>query len=267
MNAIEHSAPGTGAKESLSIFSGAKPDFMTSREIADLVDMGERHDNVKRTIDTLAERGVIGRPQFEDRPFTDAQGKARTEKVYLVGERDSYVVVARLSPEFTARLVDFWQQHRHVPPPPTIPTTAEAFASAFMMIAQQERQQAAQQRALQHLDQRIERVETAQTILTTRPANAESITHLRERVGKMFGLSAAVIDEVMRQSPYAPKPAGMVKNDHVDADGASYAIYWRKDVTATFARFVGECTPVTATMFTHPLITGRFRIVGKAVAA
>lgn len=147
------------------------------------------------------------------------------------------------------------------------PSTAEAFASAFMMIAQQERQQAEQQRAIQHLDDRVERVEKSQSVLSARPVNAESITHLRSRIGKMFGLSAAVIDEVMRQSPYAPKPAGMVKNDHVDADGVPYAIYWRKDVTATFARFVDECTPVTATMFTHPFIDGRFRIVGKAVAA
>lgn len=31
-------------------------------------------------------------------------------KAYLVGKRDSYVVVAQLSPEFTARLVDRWQE-------------------------------------------------------------------------------------------------------------------------------------------------------------
>jgi phage regulator Rha-like protein len=30
--------------------------------------------------------------------------------VYVVNKRDSYVVVAQLSPEFTARLVDRWQE-------------------------------------------------------------------------------------------------------------------------------------------------------------
>lgn len=94
----------------LAMPAAGEPLTMSSREIAELVGQGERHDNVKRTIDTLAERGIIGRPQFEDRPFTDAQGKARSEKVYLVGKRDSYVIVARLSPEFTARLVDRWQE-------------------------------------------------------------------------------------------------------------------------------------------------------------
>lgn len=32
----------------------------------------------------------------------------KTIAVYLVGKRDSYVIVARLSPEFTGRLVDRW---------------------------------------------------------------------------------------------------------------------------------------------------------------
>ena len=30
--------------------------------------------------------------------------------MYQVGKRDSYIVVAQLSPEFTARLVDRWQE-------------------------------------------------------------------------------------------------------------------------------------------------------------
>lgn len=38
---------------------------MTSLEIASLVE--KRHDNVKRTIETLAERGVISFPQIEEK--------------------------------------------------------------------------------------------------------------------------------------------------------------------------------------------------------
>lgn len=77
---------------------------MTSRELADLVE--KRHDNVKRTIETLVERGVISQPQIEDGP-RGANGVV--ERHYRVGKRDSYVIVAQLSPEFTARLVDRWQ--------------------------------------------------------------------------------------------------------------------------------------------------------------
>ncbi|WP_314408883.1 phage antirepressor KilAC domain-containing protein [Pseudomonas kuykendallii] len=88
------------------------PATMTSREIAELV--CKRHDNVKRTIETLAESGVIVRPQIEDEHGTDAMGRARTMQVFRFagdqGKRDSIVVVAQLSPEFTARLVDRWQE-------------------------------------------------------------------------------------------------------------------------------------------------------------
>lgn len=78
---------------------------MTSREIADLVE--SRHDDVKRSIKRLAERGVIDQP-----PMADGEKSANhsVEKVYVIGKRDSYVIVAQLSPEFTARLVDRWQE-------------------------------------------------------------------------------------------------------------------------------------------------------------
>lgn len=79
---------------------------MTSREIADLVEL--RHDNVKRTIETLAARGVITLPQSEEVPH-DGPGP-KTVTVFKIGKRDSYVIVAQLSPEFTARLVDRWQE-------------------------------------------------------------------------------------------------------------------------------------------------------------
>lgn len=88
--------------------TGNGPLTMSSREMAELCE--KRHDSVKRTIDTLSDSGVIIRPQIVDEQTIDAMGRTRTEKVYLVGKRDSYVVVAQLSPEFTARLVDRWQE-------------------------------------------------------------------------------------------------------------------------------------------------------------
>jgi len=79
---------------------------MSSREIADLTE--KRHDNVMRTIETLYERGAIGLPQFEEVPNPGAGPLLL--KQYRVGKRDSYVIVAQLSPEFTAALVDRWQE-------------------------------------------------------------------------------------------------------------------------------------------------------------
>lgn len=80
---------------------------MTSQEIADLVE--SRHDSVRRTIERLAEKAVITLPPPVVKPTA-----GRPTQVYVFsgeqGKRDSIIVVAQLSPEFTARLVDRWQE-------------------------------------------------------------------------------------------------------------------------------------------------------------
>lgn len=83
---------------------GAAPQMMTSREIADLVE--SRHDSVKRTIERLSTAGAISLP-----PLVDVKNdNGQTVSEYQIGKRDSYVIVAQLSPQFTARLVDRWQE-------------------------------------------------------------------------------------------------------------------------------------------------------------
>ena len=83
---------------------------MSSREIAELV--GSRHDKVKQSIERLAvrldanDKPVIALPPVGE--YLDSLGRRASE--YLVCKRDSFVVVAQLSPEFTAALVDRWQE-------------------------------------------------------------------------------------------------------------------------------------------------------------
>jgi phage antirepressor YoqD-like protein len=101
---------------------------MTSREIADLVE--SRHDSVKRTIERLAAAGAIGVPPVVE--YLDSLGRAATE--YRIGKRDSYVVVAQLSPEFTARLVDRWQELEHA----ATPALPQSFAAALRLAADQQ---------------------------------------------------------------------------------------------------------------------------------
>src|SRR5690606_11770992 len=76
---------------------------MSSREIAELTD--KRHDNVKRTSSELHAAGLISNPQIEE-----IRTATTPVQVFLLGKRDTLVVVARLSPEFTARVVDRWQE-------------------------------------------------------------------------------------------------------------------------------------------------------------
>lgn len=263
MNTTDYS-PGSSGNLPAQI--GSLPPFggdetMSSREIADLVE--KRHDNVKRTIETLAARGVITLPQIEDASFMDSTGKTQWLKIYRVGKRDSYVIVAQLSPEFTARLVDYWQEHEGQAK--RIMSPAEMFLHNAQAMVAIERKQIEQGRALADIGATVARVEKGQTVQKSRPAGSESITHIRPRIGKLLGISAETVDAVMRTVSYSPRVAAMVLNDRVEAEGTTYAVFWQKDVTKCFRQFAGECTQVTATMWTHPQIEGRFKMSPQAV--
>ena len=78
---------------------------MTSLDIEAVT--GSRHDAVKRTIERLAKRGVIELP-----PMVGIKTATKPTEVFVFqgdkAKRDSLVVVAQLSPEFTADIVDRW---------------------------------------------------------------------------------------------------------------------------------------------------------------
>lgn len=78
---------------------------MTSREIAELLE--SRHDHVKTSIERLVKSGVISQPAMKD---GEKSANGVVEKLYVICKRDTYVIVAQLSPAFTARLVDRWQE-------------------------------------------------------------------------------------------------------------------------------------------------------------
>lgn len=117
---------------------------MSSLEVATLVEA--RHDSVRRTIERLADRGVIQLP-----PLVEVKNHLRQRVgVYSFegekGKRDSYVVVAQLCPEFTARLVDRWQELERQPARPVLPdfTDPAAAARAWADEVELKRQAAAQ---------------------------------------------------------------------------------------------------------------------------
>lgn len=145
---------------------------MSSAEIADLVE--KRHDNVKRTIETLAARGVIASPQTEEKPTTG--GRPGVE--YRIGKRDSFVVVAQLSPEFTARLVDRWAELEAGAAPAPLDLTDPAALRTLLLgytekvLALQNENAAMAPKALFH--DAVADASNAQTI---------------QEVGKLFGMS------------------------------------------------------------------------------
>jgi len=100
---------------------------MTSKEIADLVE--SRHDKVKQSIERLSsiqynDDGTVKRNAIISKPPMGDGAKSANgvvEKLYLINKRDSYIIVAQLSPEFTARLVDRWQELENQQIPKTLP--------------------------------------------------------------------------------------------------------------------------------------------------
>lgn len=108
---------------------------MSSFDIAELVQ--SRHDKVRQSIERLAARDVISLPPMGEVKI-QRQRRAETVSTYVFagerGKRDSIVVVAQLSPEFTARLVDRWQELErqvatHQPPTTSREVTVTALDS------------------------------------------------------------------------------------------------------------------------------------------
>jgi phage regulator Rha-like protein len=87
----------------MNLVSLQQSETMSSREMAELCQ--KRHDSVKRTIEMLSDKSLIDLPQNVE--YLDSLNRPAQE--YLVGKRDSLVIVAQLSPEFMAAVVDRWQ--------------------------------------------------------------------------------------------------------------------------------------------------------------
>lgn len=78
---------------------------MSSREITKLVN--SRHSDVCKSIETLISKCVIG--GYQPKPYTHPQnGQIYYE--YFLNKRDTYILVAQFSPEFTAAVIDRWQE-------------------------------------------------------------------------------------------------------------------------------------------------------------
>ncbi|TBU86782.1 Rha family transcriptional regulator [Phytopseudomonas dryadis] len=243
---------------------------MTSLEIAELV--GKRHDNVKRTIETLAESGVIVRPQIEDVPGVDAMGRPRTTQVYRFegekGKRDSIVVVAQLSPELTARLVDRWQELETQVLAPRALTPAEQLLAHVQITVELERRQQQTEQQVAALAETVGDMDRAHPLLDSIPNGMESITAIRQRIGRQYGLPPRVIDAVVRDMPHSPRPFAMVRSKHEELNARPFAVWSKAEISRVFERFVQGCTSVTPHRATHPDFHGgqeRFQMRGEPV--
>ena len=278
--------------------TGPAPVTMSSREIADLTgkDLSNIHRDIRGMLiglhgDDFVQRTVPEQYRNRHSEFIRENATAILDAIAgndskrnhrdLRGfswERDSrgYITVFHLDYNHTMTLVagynvklrkaiiDKWQElEAQVAAPPAL-TPAEMFLQNAQAMVAVERRQLAQAQELARISESVDTLMTGSMTLTERPANSEAITHIRPRMLKKYQLPARIVDLVMRQMPYSPRPAGMVRNHREEALGASYAVYWVKDVNTTFSRFVRDCKRVTATKVTHPDIDERFTLAPGA---
>jgi len=240
--------------------AGQAPVTMSSREIAELTD--KDHFHVMRDLRSM--QGQLGvmfggsiqkwiHPQ-NGQEYDEFLLDKNTSLTLLLG----YDAVARM------KVVKRWQELEAQVAAPLALTPAEMFLQNAKAMVAVERLQLAQAQELARISESVDTLMTGSMTLTERPTNSEAITHIRPRMLKKYQLPARIVDLVMRQMPYSPKPAGMVRNYREEAQGASYAVYWVKDVNTTFSRFVRDCKRVTATKVTHPDIDERFTLAPGA---
>jgi phage regulator Rha-like protein len=217
---------------------------MTSLEITDLV--GSRHDKVKQSIERLAERGVIALPPMGEKVTA---GRPATYYVFEgeQGKRDSIITVAQLSPEFTARLVDRWQELERSRQAQPL-TQLEILARMATEAALNERKMMALQQQVNGVEQKIEEISSGSI-----PAGWETIRNLSAKSGissqKVKDLAAA-FSVPNKKVPFMA-PNGILSN---------VTVIEECEFETAMRTLLDEATPPKKGKFwQHPAI-GRFEI-------
>lgn len=227
---------------------------MSSRDIADLT--GKRHDHVMSDISKMIEWLGDTCPDFSG-DLPDSYG--RPQKVYFLPKRETLILVSGYSIDLRAKIIDRWQELESAGAQPKLPTHNEAFLQLFQSAVEQDRVIKEQGERLIVVENKLEKAIEA-NVWDHCPQNCEPITKIRHRINERYGISAKIVDQVMRDMPFSPRIAGMVRNGNENAQGSHYAVYHTKDVSNVFKVFVSECEQVTKEFFKHQLIAKSFKL-------
>ncbi len=199
---------------------------MTSREIAELV--GSRHDKVKQSIERLsiAKRGAdqapIDLPPMGE--YLDSLGRPAAEYVFSgeKGKRDSIIVVAQICPEFTAALVDRWQElEAQIAQPVTLPSYAETLRLYADQIEETQRVTAERDNAI--ATKALIGSKREATAMATASAAAREARRLKEELGRGC-LQATVTAVEVTAGRKLPKNAYVALRSWCKAHGVRPAI-------------------------------------------
>ncbi|MBY6111187.1 phage antirepressor KilAC domain-containing protein [Halomonas sp. DP1Y21-3] len=186
------------------IIETSKP-TMSSREIAELT--GSRHDAVRKSAERLAADQILTSPlatfAYEHR--------GNTYQEYRFDKRDSLVLVARLSPEFTAAVVDRWQQLEQQLIKPALPDFTNPVEAARAWADEVESKLRAEA-ALEHAKPAVEFVE--------RYVSADSGNKGFRQVAKLLQANEREFRAFLQDSRVMYRLGGewMPYQQHIDAD-------------------------------------------------
>ncbi|EIU8425689.1 Rha family transcriptional regulator [Escherichia coli] len=232
-----------------AIFNGKAS--MTSVEIAELV--GSRPDSVKRTIETLAKKGIIQFPQTVEIENKQSLGPRRFSSAYVFegerGKRDSIIVVAQLCPEFTARLVDRWRELEEQIRKPM---------SQIEMVAAMALEAVRQQRRLEQVEEKVTHVtETVEQI--KRGAIRDGYAGYRQLAAKT-GMSDAKCRNLVNAYQIPTDTHEFMTPDGLLSRRAIVAV---EPFMSAFHRMMSEAEP-RGTRWYHPKM-GLFQALGWQV--
>ncbi len=173
---------------------------MSSRDIAELT--GKEHKNVCRVIRDLISDRILD-AQLEPLKF---EYRGQWFDYYELSKRDSFVVVARLSPEFTAHIVDRWQElEQKLNPvfnlPQDLPSALRALADTYEQLqqAQFEREIAVKTKA--HISDK----KTATAMATASNAVQEN-QRLKDQIGQSKKNATLLAVERLTSNTYTWQP-------------------------------------------------------------
>lgn len=221
---------------------------MTHKEIAEMV--GSRIDSVQRTIERLADRGVIQLPPLVDFEEINNLGLKVTREYYNFegdqGKRDSIVVVAQLCPEFTASLVDRWRELEEERCRPK--SQAELIAAMAMANLEQERR-------LNHVEDRVVAVtETIEKIKRgSIPVGWAGYSLLKTKSGMTVPKCKNLVNAYRL-------PTDTITIMTPDGQPRPMAIALEADFMAAFRKMMSEAEP-RGTRWYHPKM-GLFQAIG-----
>ena len=156
---------------------------MSTKEIADLT--GKQHTKVIAVLNDLVSKGVANsatRSEFK------SEQNGQVYRSFLINKRDSLVLVARLSPEFTAAIVDRWQELEGSQRQFNIPQT---LGEALQLAADQAKQLELQAPKVAFVDNCVERGQlmTATQVAQKHKMSAVKLNKFLDELGGVYSKS------------------------------------------------------------------------------